>query len=88
MTRGEIQALAIADKYKGDCIRCGVQTKSLDKESDLCFGCGQDDLEFEEKINSPPYELGDREAEFKHEKSMQRWSDDMDEQIWDEHFRF
>ena len=59
----------------------------LGKEDDLCFGCGQDDLEFEESRNAPPYDINDKEAAFNHEKSQQGWNDDMDEQIWNEHFR-
>lgn len=74
--------------YEGECMRCGVKTKYLTKENDLCFGCEQDDAEFEEKRNAPPYQIGDKEAEFRHEKSMQGWSDDMDKEIWDKHFRF
>lgn len=42
------------------------------------FDCPGDDM---------PYEAGDREAEFQHEKQQQGWPDDMDEEIWNKHFR-
>ena len=74
--------------YEGECIRCGVKTKYLSKTNDLCFGCEQDDLEFEEKRNAPLYDSNDKEVAFRHEKEQQGWSDDMDEEIWDKHFRF
>jgi hypothetical protein len=74
--------------YEGDCIRCGVHTRTLSKENDLCFGCEQDNLEYEEKKNAPPYNINDKEAHFRHEKSIQGWSNDMDEEIWDKHFRY
>lgn len=74
--------------YEGNCIRCNCKTSHLSKENDLCFECEQKDLEYEEKRNAPPYDSNDKEAAFKYEKSMQSWDDDMDEKIWDEHFRY
>jgi len=74
--------------YEGECIRCNVKTKYLTKENDLCLGCEQEDLEFEERKNAPPYDINDKEAAFKHKKEQQGWPDDMDEEIWDKHFRF
>ena len=73
--------------YNGECIRCKKITESLDKNNDLCFGCRQTDLEFEERRNAPPYDINDKEAAFNHEKSQQGWDDDMDEEIQNEHFR-
>ena len=74
--------------YEGTCSRCSCKSIHIFVEQDLCFGCEQEDLEFEESRNSPPYDPNDREAAFKHEKSQQGWSDDRDEEIWNEHFRF
>jgi len=74
--------------YEGECIRCRRKVKDLSKKNDLCFSCEQSDLEFEERRNTPPYDLNDKESRFKHEKSMQGWSDDMDKEIWDKHFQF
>ena len=74
--------------YEGECIRCDRKTKHLSKENDLCFGCEQEDLKFEEKRNAPAYDINDKEAAFRHEKNMQGWSNNMDEEIWDKHFRF
>lgn len=74
--------------YEGTCTRCKCKSIHIFIEQDLCFGCEQDELEFEEKRNAPPYDLNDREATFRHEKSQQGWSDDRDEEIWNEHFRF
>jgi len=73
--------------YKGKCLRCG-HSGLLSKESDLCFGCEQEDLEFEEKRNIPPYDPNDKEAAFRHEKEQQGWPDNMDEEIWNKHFRY
>jgi hypothetical protein len=73
--------------YEGECIRCGQKVKDLGKDNDLCFGCSQEDLEFEESRNAPAYDVNDNEAAFNHEKEQQGWSDDMDEGIWNEHFR-
>jgi len=35
-----------------------------------------------------PNPMGTKEDQFLHEKQQQGWGDDMDEQIWNEHFRF
>lgn len=86
--RQKAKELSKIHLYKGECIRCGENVMGLGKEDDLCFGCGQEDLEFEESRNAPPYEIGDKEAEFKHEKAQQGWGDDMDKEIWDKHFRY
>jgi len=80
-------AKAGKNHYEGTCSRCKAKSIHIFVEQDLCFGCEQDDLEFEEKRNKPIYDPNDKEAAFKHEKSQQGWSDDMDEEIWNEHFR-
>lgn len=85
--RQKAKQLSETHLYEGECVRCKVETKYLGKEDDLCFGCGQEDLEFEENRNAPPYEIGNKESQFAYEKEQQGWDDDMDKDIWDEHFR-
>jgi len=72
--------------YKGECIRCSLKTDHVYKVNDLCFGCEQDDLEFEEKREMTP-DPNDSMAMFEHEKEQQGWDDSMDEEIWNKHYR-
>lgn len=85
--RVKAKAQSTSHLYEGDCIRCKRKANDIGKKNDLCFSCEQDDLEFEEKKTAHLPDLNDREAMFKHEKLQQGWSDDRDEEIWNEHFR-
>lgn len=68
----------------GNCNNCGRKTSHINPESKMCFGCELEEEERRERLDPDPYS---REDVFNHDKQQNGWPDDMDEEIWDKHYR-
>lgn len=86
--RAKIEADPDFHLYEGECIIYDRKTKFLSKETDLCLSCGQEEAEFGDQKNVSLFDPNDKETEFRHEKSIKGWSNDMTEEIWNMHFRY